>query len=196
MLSYLKGRVLYKDKGSVVLVIRDIGYRVFVNDKLFVKLEEGQEVELFTYQYVREDSLNLYGFENREQLTLFELMLSISGIGPKSALSATSIADAGEFREYVSRGDASLLTQVSGIGKKTAERIVVELRDKIGGLPPAVSGGSSESGSESGFVTQDELDALIALGYSLTQAREALKQVDPGIKDSGQRIREALRNIK
>ena len=197
MISYLQGTILYKGQGFLVVTTGNIGYKVFVNEKLFPKTEKGQEIELYTHQYVREDALDLYGFESWEQLNLFELLLSISGIGPKSALSATSIAEAGEFREYISRGDASLLTQVSGIGKRTADRIVVELRDKIGALTPSVEAeGSSVEGQGSSSITSDEIDALMALGYSMTQAREALKKVGSEIQDSGQRIKEALRNIE
>lgn len=196
MISYLQGKILHKGPGFLVITTGNIGYKVFVNEKLFPKTEKGQEIELYTHQYVREDALDLYGFDSWEQLNLFELLLSISGIGPKSALSATSIAEASEFREYISRGDSSLLTQVSGIGKRTADRIVVELRDKMGALSPSSESESATEGGDGSSITSDEIDALMALGYSMTQAREALKKVDPEVKDSGQRIKEALRNIE
>jgi len=196
MISYLKGTILHKGQNFLIVSTGDIGYKIFVNEKFFPRAEKGQEVELYTHQYVREDALDLYGFESWEQLNLFELLLSISGIGPKSALSATSVAEAAEFREYISRGDASLLTQVSGIGKRTADRIVVELRDKIGVLTPTAGSEQSSGGANGAMISSDEIDALMALGYSMPQAREALKKVDPEIKDSGKRIREALRNIE
>lgn len=197
MISYLNGKVIRKSKNYIILSLGQVGYKVFVNEKFFTKLNSGDEVEVYTHTYVREDALDLYGFETLEQLSLFETLLAISGIGPKSALSATSIAGVGEFREYVSRGDSTLLQQVSGIGKKTAERIVVELRDKIGFLPQE-SGGTEPGGQaeSAGNITSDEIDALMALGYSMTQARDALRRVDPSVKDSSQRIREALKNIK
>ncbi len=197
MITYLKGKIFYKGSGFVVILVSDIGYKVFVNEKFFSKLESDQETEIYTHQYVREDSLDLYGFQSQEQLNLFELLLSISGIGPKSALNATSVADSEEFKDYIARGDSSLLTQVSGIGKRTAERVVVELRDRIGALPSGgVAGAGRGQEGSSARITQDEIDALISLGYSLTQARDALSRVDPEIRDSGQRIREALKNME
>ncbi len=186
---------MHKYSNYIILRVEGLGYKIFLNEKFYNNLREGQEIELYTHQYVREDALDLYGFETWEQLGFFETLLSISGIGPKSALSATSIAGVSEFKEYIARGDSALLQQVSGIGKKTAERIVVELRDKIGFLPASSEREEVKSGEE-GSASSEEIDALMALGYSLTQAREALKGVDPAVKDSGQRIREALKNIK
>ncbi len=197
MISYLNGKIIHKTRNAVILRVGQVGYKVFLNEKFFQKLNLNDEVEVYTHTYVREDALDLYGFETLEQLSLFETLLAISGIGPKSALSATSIAGVGEFREYVSRGDSTLLQQVSGIGKKTAERIVIELRDKIGFLPSGEEKTESEGQAGSAeSITGDEIDALMALGYSMTQSRDALKKVNPEVKESGQRIKEALRNIE
>src|SRR6056297_2738304 len=186
MISYLKGEILHKYSNYIILRVEGLGYKIFLNEKFYNNLREGQEIELYTHQYVREDALDLYGFETWEQLGFFETLLSISGIGPKSALSATSIAGVSEFREYVSRGDSTLLQQVSGIGKKTAERIVIELRDKIGFLPSGEEKTESEGQAGSAeSITGDEIDALMALGYSMTQSRDALKKVNPEVKESG-----------
>jgi Holliday junction DNA helicase RuvA len=126
-----------------------------------------------------------------EELELFELLLSISGIGPKGALAVLSIASVSDIKNSISRGDSSLLVKVSGIGKKTAERVVLELRDKVGNLESGVEG--FESGADS--AGSDEIDALMALGYSMNEAREALRKVAPEISDSGERIREALKKL-
>ncbi|MFH1822913.1 MAG: Holliday junction branch migration protein RuvA, partial [Patescibacteria group bacterium] len=189
MISYLKGKILNKDNGYVILAVNDIGYKVFVNPAIYALLDIGQPVELYTHQHVREDSLDLYGFKNMAELEMFELLLSISGIGPKSALGVLAIADVNQVKESITRGDPSLLTKVSGIGRKTAERVVLELREKITSL----AGGASIKTDSGVMASGDEIDALIALGYSMQQAREALSQVDPKIKDSGERIKEALR---
>ena len=190
MISYLKGKIKHKSNGFVILEVNNIGYQVFISPLLYADLNFNQEVELYTYQYVREDALNLYGFKNREDLELFEMLLSISGIGPKSALGVMSIATTADIKESISRGDSALLTKVSGIGRKTAERVVLELREKIGKL----GGGDGKLGG--GYLgSSDEIDALMALGYSLSQAREALNNVDAKIKDSGERIRQALKKL-
>ena len=190
MISYLKGKIKHKAANFVVLEVNNIGYQVFISPILYAELAVGAEAEFYTHQYVREDALNLYGFKNFEELELFEMLLGISGIGPKSALGVMSISGAADIKESIVRGDAALLTKVSGIGRKTAERVVLELREKIGKLSV---GDGKFSGSQLG--SSDEIDALMALGYSLTQAREALNGVDAKIKEPGERIRQALKRL-
>jgi len=190
MISYLKGKIKHKNGGFVILEVNNVGYQVFISPLLYADLSLNQEVEFYTYQQVREDALNLYGFKNMEELGMFELLLSISGVGPRSALGVMSIATVADIKESIGRGDPALLTKVSGIGRKTAERVVLELREKIGKL--AVGDGKL-GGNLLG--SSDEIDALMALGYSLIQAREALNMVDAKIKDSGERIRQALKKL-
>lgn len=190
MISYLKGKIKIKGNGFVILEISNIGYKVFVASLLYADLTIGQEIEFYTHQYVREDALNLFGFRLMEELELFELLLSVSGIGPKSALGIMSIATAADIKESIVRGDPALLTKVSGVGRKTADRVVLELREKINKL-------NFKDGKLSGgpLGSSDEIDALMALGYSLSQAREALNGVDAKTKDSGERIRQALKRL-
>jgi len=191
MISYLKGKIINKGRGYVILEIRDIGYKVFINDAHYSEIDIGQEAEFYTYQNVREDALDLYGFKDLEQLEMFELLLTISGVGPKSALGVLAVASIDDIKESIARGDSGLLIKVSGIGKKTAERVVLELREKIG----VISGGYKTEGSREGIVASgEEIDALMALGYSMQQSRDALKSVDPKIKDIGKRIKAALKN--
>jgi Holliday junction DNA helicase RuvA len=121
---------------------------------------------------------------------MFEMLLSVSGIGPKSGLGIMAIAGVEEIKTAIAQGDTNLLTKVSGVGKKTAERVILDLRDKVGALAPAEGAVSSVG------LRGDEIDALVSLGYSLQQAREALSKIDKSITDSGKRIREALKNIK
>ncbi len=188
MISYIKGTIQNKGKGYVIVLTGDLGYKVYVNDSIYAELDMNQAVEFYTFHNVKEDASDLYGFYQMDQLEMFELLLSISGVGPKSAMATLGIASINDIKESISRGDSSLLIKVSGIGKKTAERIVLELRDKV----VLASGGVKSDGTQA---SADEIDALMALGYSLQQAREALKQVDPGIKDSGKRIKEALKGL-
>jgi len=190
MISYLKGKIINKGVSFVVAEVNNIGYQVFVSPLFYADLSIGQMAEFYTHQYVREDALNLYGFKNMAELELFELLLSISGIGPRSALGVLSIASAADIKESIARGDPALLTKVSGIGRKTAERVVLELRDKISKL----AGGDGKPG-QSNLGSSDEIDALMALGYSLAQAREVLNAVDVKVKDSGERIRQALKRL-
>jgi holliday junction DNA helicase RuvA len=190
MISYLNGRVLKRGANFLIIEVGGVGYKVFVNENLAAETPAGGKAELWTHQYVREDAEDLYGFSSFEKLALFEMLLSVSGIGPKSGLGIMAIAGVEEIKTAIAEGDIHLLTKVSGIGKKTAERVVLDLRDKVGILVPA-EGAVSAVG-----LRGDEIDALVALGYSLQQAREALSKVDKSIIDSGKRIREALKNIK
>ena len=195
MISYLSGKILNKGDNFLIIQVNHIGYKVMVHEELYAQLSTGQDTQLYIYQYVRENALDLYGLESFEKLNLFELLLSISGIGPKSALSAVYVSSVGEFQDSISRGDPSLLTKVSGIGKKTAERAVLDLREKIGNLNTASDFGRDSCDPSSGKGRNDEVEALIGLGYSKQQATEALRQVSTEIVDSGERIREALKKI-
>ncbi len=190
MVSFLRGKILNKGRGYVIVETNNVGYQVFVNSVMFADFDINQEVEIYTHQYVREDSLDLYGFKSLEDLEIFELLLSISGIGPKSALGVLAIASVADIKDSIARGDSALLTKVSGIGRKTAERVVLELREKIGKM---TDNGQQAAGA--GSVSGDEIDALMALGYSMAQARDALRGVDAEIKDSGERIKAALKGL-
>ncbi len=192
MIAYLRGKIINKGQGFIILVVNNTGYLVYVNLTMHADFDIGQETELYTHQYVREDALDLYGFKSLEELEMFELLLSISGIGPKSALGVLSIADLEQLKETIAQGDSSLLTKVSGIGRKTAERVVLELREKI---IKSTGSRKQEAGQAQAMTSGDEIDALMALGYSMMQAREALRLVDVKIKDSGERIKQALRKL-
>ncbi len=191
MISFLSGKILNKGQGYIIVEVNNVGYRIFVNPVMYSELDIGQRIELYTHQYVREDSLDLYGFRNLPELEMFELLLSISGIGPKSALGVLSITNITDLKETIIQGDPSLLTKVSGIGRKTAERVILELREKI---HDKVDSGQQIAGRRA-RTSGDEIDALMALGYSMSQAREALQKVNIDIKDSGERIKEALKKL-
>ncbi len=191
MISYLKGVIKFKGDNFIILDVNNIGYKVYLNNKLYNEFTTNSDVELFIHQHIREDTLDLYGFKTMDALIFFELLLSISGIGPKSALMAISTASIGDFRQSIINGDSSLFLQVPGIGKKTAEKIIIELRDKIN----TIKFTDNDSIGDVNLIDNDEIDALQALGYSIMQAREALKNVDESITDSGQRIKQALKNL-
>ncbi|MFH1326103.1 MAG: Holliday junction branch migration protein RuvA [Candidatus Falkowbacteria bacterium] len=191
MIAFLQGKIINKGQGFVILQADNIGYQVFVNAGMYVDLSIGQEIELYVHHNVKEDAQDLYGFKNFNELGFFKLLISVSGVGPKSALGVLAMASAEEIKQSIAQGDPSLLNKVSGIGAKTAERIVLELRNKVDALMSVDSSAPISAMSING----DEIDALITLGYNIQQAREALKSVGPEITDSGERIRVALRGL-
>jgi Holliday junction DNA helicase RuvA len=151
------------------------------------KIAGKKELELYTHTYVREDTFALYGFIILDELEMFELLISISGIGPKAAIGILSIAEPKTIRAAVISGDSSILTRVSGVGKKTAERVILELKNRIEELP-GEDQGAAKADSEA-------IEALASLGYSVSQSREALKSVPEKVKDVSERVRAALKNL-
>lgn len=183
MISTLKGMVSGKDQKSLVVEVGGVGLRVFAPAETLHKTIRNKEISLFTHLVVREDALTLYGFADKETLEFFELLIGISGIGPKTAVAILNVAGPEIIKRAVVTSDTSYLTKVSGIGKKTADKIVRELEDKIGALAEGTS-------------VQEEVDAVEALrslGYSQSEAREALKKVDKKIVGTGERIKATLK---
>lgn len=190
MITYLKGKVKYKNRNYIILDVQDVGYRIFVTPQLQEKLEENQEIELYTFQYIGEDKVELYGFKHVNELEFFEQLIQISGIGPKSALGILTQATVDEIKRAIIHGDSTLLTKVSGIGKKTAERIILELKNKI----DVSKREEKEFLKEGGIKEESEaLDGLVGLGYSLKEAREVLKQIPEKAKTVEQKVKEALK---
>lgn len=182
MIAHLTGTLLTNTDKYLVIQVGGIGYRVFATAETLVKHKTGETVSLWIAHIVREDSQDLYGFENQSDQDLFELLRGVSGIGPKSALAVMNVATVGTIARAINTNDVGYLTKISGIGKKTAEKIILELRDKL----PAVMENSGDPTSH------DVIDALIALGYSESKARDAARTLDPNL-DTQSKIREALR---
>lgn len=191
MIAFLKGNIISKNNSSIIMVVRDIGYRVFCGENFLSTLNTGTETELYTYHHLKEDVSSLYGFKTIGDLEIFTLLLSVSGVGPKSALGVLSNSSAQDVIEAIMRADADLLTKVAGIGKKTAERIVLELKTKVGRLP-----GNTDFIDDNSSFGGDEIDALMSLGYSLSEARSAINNVPADIKESGERVKFALKKMK
>lgn len=187
MIAKIKGTIEYMKDSYVVVNVNGIGYKIFSTPYILGKIAGQEEVNFFTHTHVREDILALYGFLSINELEMFELLISISGIGPKAAIGILSVADVKTIHTAILNEDSSVLTRVSGVGKKTAERVILELKNKIAELP----------GFEKDQVMADSdaLEALIGMGYSQTEAREALKLVPKDIKDVGERVKVALRNL-
>jgi Holliday junction DNA helicase RuvA len=187
MIAHVTGSLLEKRSGVAVIDVSGVGYRVFITATSAEKLpKEGEKVSLFTHLSVRETALDLFGFTTQEELEFFELLISISGIGPKSALGILSIADVRTLKKAVSQNDTSYLTRVSGIGKKNAQKIILELGDKIAHLEQGVGALSDDV---------DTLEALRSLGYSTDEARKAVKAIPEDVAGASKRLKEALRHL-
>jgi Holliday junction DNA helicase RuvA len=183
MIGYIEGEVKAMRPNHCLVLTGGIGYKVFTTKDALLRYSPGMRAEFWTHMAVREDAQDLYGFSNEQELTFFELLLTVSGIGPKSALAVLDTVDIETLRSAISQNRAEYLTKVSGIGKKTAEKIVLELKDKIGAV--------AESAALKGDV--EALEALRALGYSSTEARDTLRKVPSQFSNSNDRLREALK---
>ncbi len=188
MISSVRGRLLAKGEGHVIVDLGAIGFKVFVPDSLQQRLGSiGQEVQLFTHMHVRENEISLYGCGSVEELALFQLLLRVSGIGPKVALSVVSAISRDDLRDAIARGDTATLTRIPGVGRKTAERIMLDLKEKLGvGLEfvsyPALTDADAEV-----------ISALTSLGYSIAEAQAALRSLPEAELPLEERIRQALR---
>jgi Holliday junction DNA helicase RuvA len=185
MIAYLEGTVRALRDNHCILLVGGVGYKVFATKETVARLTLEGNASFWIHHAIREDALDLFGFPAQEELSLFQLLLTVSGIGPKSALGILDIASSDTLRSAIASGNAGYLTNVSGIGKKTAEKIVLELKDKIsrtGNAGPAMPKGDMEA-----------LEAMRALGYSADEGRKALRNVPHDIEGSSERLREALR---
>jgi Holliday junction DNA helicase RuvA len=185
MIATLSGTVRHKDLNTLVVDVSGVGYKVAVPTDVALEATLSGPIFLWTYLSVRETSLDIFGFLEKETLSLFELLITISGIGPKTALGILNVASPATLRQAVASGDPSYLTRVSGIGKKNAEKIVLELKDKLKV--------SSEDLGVDGRIEGDALEALISLGYSERDAREALKKVGKEVASASDRVKQALK---
>lgn len=190
MIGSIRGKIILKTDKFLIVETSGVGYKINVSPNTLSKLNalrlrsgQNNTAALFwIHTHVREDILDLYGFLNRQELEFFEMLINVSGIGPKGALSILGIASIETLKRAIGTGDTAYLTKISGIGRKTAEKIVIELRDKI----EVGKTGTSLQGE------LDVLEALKSLGYSQNEAREALKKVTP-LSDTNTKIREALK---
>jgi holliday junction DNA helicase RuvA len=186
MIARLRGRPAANTPEGLVLDVGGVGYLVHATPTAVRKSDAGDEITVETYLHVREDALQLYGFADRSERELFIQLLAVSGVGPKVALAIVSGSPATELRRAIARGDAARFQAIPGIGKKTAERIVLELKEKLG--DPALVPASDGSG-EQHVVARD---ALVELGWTLLDAERALAEVDSDLPPE-ERVRLALK---
>lgn len=190
MIAHVFGKVAEKFNGSLVVDVHGVGYEVSVATNDFDAVILDQEVKFYTYHHVREQSEELFGFSSLAAKKLFEMLITVQGVGPKAALAILSLGDAEQVRNAIANADSSFVQKATGVGKKTAERVVVDLSDKVG-LPTHY--GRTETPLQTELNTSDEaLEALMALGYTLADATKALENVDINLPTS-QRVTEALK---
>ncbi len=189
MIYSIAGTVALKKENFAVVEAGGIGYKIFISKITHAALPpKGETAKMFCHQHVREDQLDLYGFLSEEELELFLRLISVSGIGPKSGLAIMGVAGVGQLVAAINEGKMDLLTKVSGVGKKTAERVVLELKGKLVFMGDA--GPQTLSLMESDLELEE---TLCALGFSKAQARAAIAKINPEVKGFKERLKEALR---
>lgn len=189
MIFSLRGKITLQTESYVIVEGNGVGYQVFVLPNFEID-PETEEINLYTHLYVREDMLKLYGFLTLEELKLFELLITISGIGPKAAQGILSLANPKNIKMAIAQGDVSILTRVSGIGRKTAERVVLELRNKV-----EIDADELDKGGQTISADRDVIEALVGLGYRPAEAQVALKEIPSEVKSVEEKIRWVLKKV-
>lgn len=191
MIAHLKGKIEEKFGNALILDVHGVGYEIMVPTPDFESVKLGEERKFFAYHQVRENAEELYGFSSLSAKKIFELLISVQGIGPKAAIAVLSLAEAEEVRNAIANADSAFISKATGVGKKSAERVIVDLRDKVG--TPSHYGTTTPSLTKDVDTQPDEaLDALIALGFPLKEATTALEKVDKTLPVE-ERIRLALK---
>lgn len=186
MIAHLSGKIAEKFAGSAIIDVHGVGYEVILSTPDFDGLTLGESVKLYTYHHLREDTESLFGFSALAAKKLFELLITVQGVGPKAAMAILSIAPAEEVRSAIASSDHLFVSRATGVGKKTAEAVIVRLKDKVG-LP------STYTNAAPIILEKDEaLEALMALGYTLNDATKALANVDTALP-TPDRVRLALK---
>jgi holliday junction DNA helicase RuvA len=187
MIGKLTGKIAEKERRSIILEVGGVGYLVYIMEDSLKDLVTGEEATLWIHMAVKEDAQDLYGFIDKEELHFFKLLVGISGIGPKTSLNILSIAPPQTLEKAIVSGNTSYLTKVSGIGRKSAEKIVLELKDKLKDVILEEDGSLEED--------TDAMLALKSLGYGTKEAREALKHLPHETTGTSNRIKEALKKL-
>ena len=198
MIGRLQGKVIEKQAPDLLVDVQGVGYEVLVSLNTFFDVPEvGAVVTLHTHFVVREDIQQLYGFTKLSERSLFRNLIKVNGVGPKMALAILSGMSANDFAVCVHNNDTATLVKLPGVGKKTAERLLIEMRDKIGDIDTSASGAGAGGGhSAQSDIAQEAESALIALGYKPADAAKIVNRVaDESVTDAGQLIRLALKSM-
>lgn len=181
MIAHIFGKIEEKFGNSLIIDVNGVGYEVTVPTPDFENVKLGETRKFYTYHAVREQSEELYGFSSLMAKKLFELLISVQGVGPKAGIAILSLAEVEDVRNAIANSDTAFISKASGVGKKSAERVIVDLSDKVG-IPSKYGATEVKFGVSSAPAEKDDaLDALIALGFNLKEATEALADVDPSL---------------
>lgn len=193
MIATLSGIVQEKLADMAVIDVQGVGYGLYVTAEDHGRLVKGEKVKVYVYEYIREQAYDLFGFLTRDTKALFEQLLNVNGVGPKMALNMLSIGSAQGVREAIAAGDVKFIQQANGVGKRVAERVVVDLKDKVGlvGVDLETSGLLK---SEDKMLKDEAVEALVSLGYTVQDAAAALQKVDPKLPTE-KRVKEALKGV-
>ena len=189
MIAHIYGKIAEKFAGSVIVDVAGVGYEITVPNHEFDRALLGEDIKFYTYHHITDRSQELFGFSSLAAKKLFELLITVQGVGPKAAIAILSLGEIEEVRNAIACEDAKFIQKAGGVGPKAANRVNLDLKDKVG-LPTAFV--RSESAVSSISPTDEALEALIALGYNLADASKALESVSPDLPTS-ERVREALK---
>ncbi|UVW36212.1 Holliday junction branch migration protein RuvA [SAR92 clade bacterium H455] len=197
MIGRLQGRVIEKQAPDLLIDVQGVGYEVLVSLNTFFGVPAaGEAVTLHTHFVVREDVQQLYGFGTQSERQLFRHLIKVNGVGPKMALAILSGMSANDFAICVHNNDIATLVKLPGVGKKTAERLLIEMRDKIGDVDATAGGSAAGSNAAKADISQEAESALIALGYKPTDAAKIISRVaNESVSDAGELIRLALKSM-
>ncbi len=191
MIAHIRGIITEKTGNTLIIDVNGVGYEVTVPTPDFENVKLDEERKFFTYHSVKENSEELYGFSSLTAKKIFEMLISVQGIGPKAGIAILSLAEAEEVRNAIANADAAFISKASGVGKKSAERVIVDLKDKVG-IPSHYGATEVQFGKAVTAEPDEALDALIALGFPLKEATAALEKVDVTLPVE-ERIRLALK---
>lgn len=189
MIGFLKGSVEHLDRPFVLLDVNGAGYKVLVSEPTFSKLSKQDKVKLFTYTYVRDDALELFGFLEIEDLKLFESLITVSGIGPKTALNIFSFGERKDIIEAIVKGDLAFFTSVPRLGTKNAQKIIIELKNRMGG------GTDLDLSGKDLAENQEVIQALRNFGFTVAEAQKALREIKNQNISLDEKIKLALKNL-
>ncbi len=181
MIFSLFGKINYKGENFLVLELNNISYQVFVSEKIFKKVKLNERIKIFTYLYSREETQELYGFETIDELEFFKKLLSVSGVGPKIAQGILSLGKISEIKKAIQEGNINFLAKVPGVGRKIAQKIIVDFSGKI------------EEIIKTKISDKKLIDALLKLGYRKDEIKEVISQIPEGIKETKEKIKYALK---
>ena len=190
MIAYLDGEIKEKDMDNVIVEVGGVGYGVFVAAEDIAELAVDQQAKLYVYEHIREQAHDLFGFVSLDNKKLFEKLIGVNGVGPKMAMSMMSIGSADRLRQAISGGDVKYIQAASGVGKRVAERVVVDLKDKVGLL-------SSDSAIDflQGSADDEALQALVGLGFTNNEAAKALSGIDKNLSVE-EKVKQALKGSR